>query len=140
MRIISTRYCLGWATLTITAAAVVMHYQLLEHSPNMSAIMLGLMLYGIQGLIVEALGVKVDQQGLTFPRRLLRNFPFSVLWRQCVSSTDIDRIGYLSSNAIRVFSRSSGRPQITFSSRDQRSLFLKISKRMYPSATIFRDS
>jgi hypothetical protein len=140
MRLISTKYCLGWAILTTTAAAVVMHYQLLEHSPNMSAIMLGLALYGIQGLIVEALGVKVDQRGLTFPRRLLRNFPFIVLWRQCVSSKDIDRIGYLPRNTIRVFRRSSGRPEITFSNRDQRSIFIKKSRNLYPSATIFRDS
>ncbi len=139
MRIISAKYCLGWTVLVATAILATTYYQMIEFTPNILIVLIIFLAYGVQGLLAEVLGVSVREQGMSFPRRILSN-PFLVLWRQRIDSSDIDRIGSLPENGVRVFRKSSGRPEFGFSNHDQKALFLKISKQMYPTATVFRDS
>jgi hypothetical protein len=109
---------------------------------DIASLLIGLFaIYCAQGLFAEVIGIKIGQEGLSIPRRLLPKFPFLVLWRQWIPSNDIDRIATLPMNRIRVYRRSPGRrPEFALFNHDQKSQFFRFVKQMFPLAVIFRDS
>jgi hypothetical protein len=118
MRFRSAKYCLVWLVLLGIA---IWNLCVLVVDLDNASLLIGLFaIYCMQGLIVEALGVSIGQEGLSAPRRLLPNFPFLVLWRQWIPSNDIDRIASLPMDRIRVYRRSSGRREFALFNHDQK--------------------
>ena len=141
MRFRSTKYCIVWLIFALPSVAI-WSLCVLGGELDAASLLIGLFaIYCVQGLFVEALGVRIGQKGLSIPRRLLPHFPFLVLWRQWIPSNDIDRIASLRMDRIRVYRRRSGRrPEFALFNHHQQSQFLKFVKQMFPFAVIFRDS
>ena len=136
--VLSAKYCLVW--LALLGIAVWSSCVLVVYLDAASLLIGSFAIYFVQGLFVEALGVRISQEGLSAPRRVLPNFPFLVLWRQWIPSNDIDRIASLPIDRIRVYRRSSGRSEFALFNHDQKSQFFRYVKQMFPLAQIFRDS
>lgn len=139
MRLRSTNYCMAWLIFTVGCIALTLYFLAIGNSSLFSSAPLILALYGAQGFVAELLGVRVSRRGVSFPRRLFVKFPFLVLWRRRIPAMDIERIASLSAERIRVYRRSSGRPEYVFPNSNQRSSFIKLSRGLFPSAGIFRE-
>jgi hypothetical protein len=61
-----------------------------------------LALFGLQGLISELLGVRIDAGGLSFPRRVNANLPFFAFWRRRVPAAEISRIDMAERGGMRL--------------------------------------
>jgi hypothetical protein len=48
-------------------------------------------IFGLQGLVAELLGVRLSEEGVSFPRRLVTDLPISVLWRRHIFPEEISR-------------------------------------------------
>jgi hypothetical protein len=141
VRFRSAIYCIVWLTFALLSIATWSLCVLVKDDLDTASLFIGLFaIYCVQCLFVEALGVKISQEGLSIPRRLLLDFPFLVLWRESIPSNDIDRIASLRMDRIRVYRRSSGRPEFALFNHDQKSQFFRFVKQMFPLAQIFRDS
>jgi hypothetical protein len=140
MRFRSAKYCIEWLALALFSI-VALRLCLLEPEEDAASLLIFLfVIYCVQGLFVEAIGVTIYHEGLSVPRRLLPNFPFIVLWRQWIPSNDIDRIASLGMGRIRVYRRrSGGRPEFAIFNHDHNNFF-RLVKQTFPSAVTFRDS
>ena len=138
MRLRSTAYCVAWLIFTVACIALTLYFLAVGFFPFLVGAV-DLAFYGAQGFVAELLGVRVSRRGVSFPRRLFTKFPFIVLWRRRIPAMDIERIASLSAERIRVYRRSSGRPEYVFPNSNQRSSFIKLSRGLFPSAGIFRE-
>ena len=118
--------CAGW--LILTGVSVML--QSIRTNPLEIIVILFLTVYGIQAFIAEALGVRVSEKSISFPRRLIPNFPFLVLWRMRIDCADIDQISSRPKARVRV--------QVNFPSREARLRFFQFVKRVDPSISISR--
>jgi hypothetical protein len=126
--------CAAW--LILTGVSVV--HQSIRTNPLEILILLFLTVYGIQAFIAEALGVRVSKKSISFPRRLIPNFPFLVLWRVRVRCADIDQISSRPKARVRVQKSTGERLQVHFPSREARLRFFQFVKREDPSISISR--
>jgi uncharacterized membrane protein len=126
--------CAAW--LILTGVSVVL--QSIRMNPLEILILLFLTVYGIQAFIAEALGVRVSKKSISFPRRLIPNFPFLVLWRVRVRCADIDQISSRPKARVRVQKSTGERLQVHFPSREARLRFFQFVKREDPSISISR--
>jgi hypothetical protein len=126
--------CAAW--LILTGVSVV--HQSIRTNTLEILILLFLTVYGIQAFIAEALGVRVSKKSISFPRRLIPNFPFLVLWRVHVKCADIDQISSRPKARVRVQKSTGERLQVHFPSREARLRFFQFVKREDPSISISR--
>ena len=126
--------CAAW--LILTGVSVVL--QSARTNPLEILILMFLTIYGIQAFIAEALGVRVSQKSISFPRRLIPGFPFLVLWRMRIKCADIDQISSRPKARVRVQKSTGERLQVNFSSREARLRFFQFVKRVDPSISISR--
>lgn len=126
--------CAAW--LILTGVSVVL--QSTRTNPLEILILMFLTIYGIQAFIAEALGVRVSQKSISFPRRLIPNFPFLLLWRICIKCADIDQISSRPKARVRVQKSTGERLQVNFPSREARLRFFQFVRRVDPSITISR--
>jgi len=126
--------CAAW--LILTGVSVVL--QSTRTNPLEILILMFLTIYGIQAFIAEALGVRVSQKSISFPRRLIPGFPFLVLWRMRIKCADIDQISSRPKARVRVQKSTGERLQVNFSSREARLRFFQFVKRVDPSISISR--
>jgi hypothetical protein len=130
----SLSLCVIW--LVFTGLAVV---AAIFQSPSPAAIMFWLVaLYGAQAFIAEALGVKVDQTSVMFPRRPLSAFPLFVFWRERIRCADIHQITSRSREQIRLHKPSGERIKLTFANRAAKSQFVDYIKQTNPSIAVYR--
>jgi len=126
--------CAAW--LILTGVSVML--QSIRTNPLEIIILLFLTVYGIQAFIAEALGVRVSEKSISFPRRLIPNFPFLVLWRMRIDCADIDQISSRPKARVRVQKSTGERVQVNFPSREARLRFFQFVKRVDPSISISR--
>ena len=126
--------CAAW--LILIGVSFVL--QSIRTNPLEIIILLFLTVYGIQAFIAEALGVRVSEKSISFPRRLIPGFPFLVLWRMRVKCADIDQISSRPKARVRVQKSTGERLQVNFPSREARLRFFQFVKRVDPSISISR--
>ena len=126
--------CAAW--LIFTGVSVVLQSN--RANPSEILVLMFLTLYGMQAFIAEALGVRVSQKSISFPRRLIPGFPFLVLWRMRIKCADIDQISSRPKARVRVQKSTGERVQVNFPSREARLRFFQFVKRADPSITICR--
>ncbi len=126
--------CAAW--LILTGVSVVLQFT--RTSPFEIIFLLFLTMYSIQAFIAEALGVRVSQKSISFPRRLFPNFPFLVLWRMCIKWADIHQINSRPKARVRVQKSTGERLQVSFPSREARLRFFQFVKSAVPSISIGR--
>jgi hypothetical protein len=85
-------WCVVW--LLLEALGVLLASA--QASPISTAAGVLLMLYAFQGLIAEILGVKVDSNSISAPRRLTSASPFFVIWRERIPLNELHEIISLS--------------------------------------------
>ena len=71
-------------------------------------------LFGVQAFWAEAIGLKADREGFSFPRRLLPQFGFPTLWRRRIPSSCISRADSLGSRMARIYLTSAERVDVLF--------------------------
>ena len=126
--------CAAW--LILTGVSVVLQFT--RTSPFEIVFLLFLTMYSIQAFIAEALGVRVSQKSISFPRRLFPNFPFLILWRMCIKWADIHQINSRPKARVRVQKSTGERLQVSFPSREARLRFFQFVKSVDPSISIGR--
>ena len=126
--------CAAWLILTGVSVAL----QSVRTNPLEILFLLFLTIYAIQAFIAEALGVRVSKKSISFPRRLIPDFPFLVLWRVRVKCADIDQISSRPKARVRVQKSTGERLQVNFPSREARLRFFQFVKRADPSISISR--
>ena len=80
----------------------------------------------------------MSTKSISFPRRLIPNFPFLVLWRISVNCADIDQISSRPKVRVRVQKSTGERLQVSFPSREARLRFFQFVKSVDPSISISR--
>jgi hypothetical protein len=126
--------CAAW--LISTGVSVVLLS--VRTNPMEVLFLLLLTIYGIQAFIAEALGVRVSQKSISFPRRLIPNFPFLVLWRMRIKCAEIDQISSRPKARVRVQKSTGERLQVSFPSREARLRFFQLVKQADPCISISR--
>ena len=126
--------CAAW--LILTGVSVVL--QSTRTNPLEIIFLLFLTIYSVQAFIAEALGVRVSETSISFPRRLIPNFPFLVLWRMRVKCAEIDQISSRPKARVRVQKSTGERLQVSFPSREARMRFFQFVKEVAPSISIGR--
>jgi hypothetical protein len=126
--------CAAW--LILTGVGVVL--QSVRTNPLEVLFLLFLTAYAIQAFIAEALGVRVSTKSISFPRRLIPNFPFFVLWRMRINCADIDQISSRPNARVRVQKSTGERLQVSFPSREARLRFFQLVKQTDPCISISR--
>lgn len=126
--------CAAWLILTGVSVAL----QSARTNPLEILILMFLTIYGIQAFIAEALGVRVSQKSISFPRRLIPNFPFLLLWRTCIKCAEIDQISSRPKARVRVQKNTGERLQVNFPSREARLRFFQLVKQADPWISISR--
>jgi hypothetical protein len=126
--------CVIWLIFALLALVVAIF-----QPPSPAAIMFWLVaLYGVQAFIAEALGVKVDETSVMFPRRPLSAFPLFVFWRERIRYADIEQITSRSKEQIRLHKPSGERIKLTFANRAAKSQFVDCIKQTNPSIDVYR--
>ena len=126
--------CAAW--LILTGVNVVLLST--RTNPLEIIFLLFLTMYSVQAFIAEALGVRMSQKSISFPRRLFPNFPFLVLWRMRIKCIDIHQISSRSKARVRVQKSTGERLQVNFPSREARLRFFQFVKTVDPSISIGR--
>ena len=126
--------CAAWLILTGACLALLS----IRTQPLEIVILMILALYAIQAFIAEALGVRVTNTSISFPRRVIANFPFFILWRMSVRCAEIDQISSRPKARVRVHKNTGERLQVSFPSREARQRFFQFVKRVDPSIVISR--
>ena len=126
--------CAAW--LILTGVSVVL--QSTRTNPLEIIFLLFLTMYSAQAFFAEALGVRMSQKSISFPRRLFPNFPFLVLWRMRIKCADIHQISSRPKARVRVRKSTGERLQVNFPSCEARLRFFQFVKSVDPTISICR--
>ncbi len=77
-----------------------------------------------QGFLAEFLGVRANEQAVSFPRRLFPFFPFPTLWRRQIRTRQISRVDSWGENAVRVYLGSAELVDINLPDATRKRVFL----------------
>lgn len=97
----SWKSCGIWLAFSLAPFAVL----LWRGADSSRELMIGMTLvglFGLQGLVSELLGVRIDAEGVSFPRRLGENLPFFVAGRRHVTIEEISRIDTAERGGLRL--------------------------------------
>ena len=60
------------------------------------------LLFALQSLIAEALGVRLGENGISIPMHLVRNQPWLIFWRKTLRWDELERINSISGSKVRL--------------------------------------
>jgi hypothetical protein len=90
-----------------------------------------IVLFGLQGFAAEMLGLRADEAGFSFPRRLFLRFGFPVLWRRRIPAKMVSRIDTLDSRTVQFYLTSCERVDFVFPDDEKMKRFRSLAKRAY---------
>ena len=90
-----------------------------------------IVLFGLQGFAAEMLGLRGDEAGFSFPRRLFPRFGFPVLWRRRITAKRISRMDSFVSRTVRLHLTSCEVVDFVFSDDEKMKRFMSFAKRAY---------
>jgi hypothetical protein len=130
----SWKSCAFWFVFSaVPASFIALEVESEQSQRNLKlSVVLGLVtLFGIQGFLAEMAGMRGDQNGFSFPRRLFPRLGFPVLWRRKIRGNRISRIDTLDPKTLRFYSKSGNRLDLVFANRQKRLEFLGFARRAY---------
>ncbi len=132
-------WIVGWAILVATGCVL---WMALDASNPRWAVIL-LVLYALQGLIAEGLGVRVSADGISAPRRLWILPPVVVFWRAKGSLNNIQAFtvmpkGLWSRQVVRLKWFNGDTLPLLFSNRDKKLEFLNVIRKIRPLTSIYK--
>ena len=133
------RWVVGWMTLVMTGGALCVGLGAL----NWAGLLF--LLYAVQGLIAECLGVRVSADHISAPRRVRFLPPMFVFWRVKASLDNIQDItsiseGLQSEVVVHLKWLSGGALELIFSSRDKKLRFFRALRERRPRLSIYKAS
>ncbi len=131
----SARRCLAWLVLVLISLVIL----LVRNMSIETVLILLFTLFALESLATEALGVSVDWDGITIPRKILPQIPWMVLWRQRLFWEEIERVNSLSDHEVRLIT-ASARTDTSFRDREEKLEFFRAVKHFNPSIRIQRGS
>jgi hypothetical protein len=115
--------CASWFLLT-TGLVVV----LVSSESRNYLFALGLIaIFGLQGFVAEMLGLRSDETGFSFPRRIFRALGFPVLWRRKIPAKSVSRIDSFDSRTVRFYLTSCELVDVVLSDNDEKRRFLQFA-------------
>jgi hypothetical protein len=87
----SWKNCVFWLVVSLAPLAV-LQWRGADTTRELFIGMALVALFGLQGLVAELIGLRIRQEGLTFPRRVSPHVPFLVFWRRRVAAREISRV------------------------------------------------
>lgn len=96
-------------------------------SQELFFVMVSVVVLGIQGFLAELLGIRIDENGVSFPRRMLLSSPFPILWRRTIPTSEISRIDPWDETSLRLSLRSAEVVDLVFPDRESRRRFMRRS-------------
>ena len=132
--------CASW--LLICSAFFIGLFSCEKHSCGVEfhVELLIILLFGLQGFAAEMLGVRADEAGFSFPRRLFSRFGFPVLWRRRLPARRVSRIDSLDSRTVRLYLTSCERVDFVFPDDEKMKRFMRFAKRAYVEPNYIRPS
>jgi len=130
----SWKSCAFWFVFSaIPALFIALELESEQSQRNLGlSVVLGLVtLFGLQGFFAEMAGVRANQNGFSFPRRLFPRLSFPVLWRRKIQGNNVSRIDLLDSNTLEFFLSSSERLELKFADREERRRFFSFARNAY---------
>jgi hypothetical protein len=94
-----------------------------------------LLIFGLQALASEALGVVVTDEGIFLPNRPVTGLPIITLWRKPILRKEFDRIDAHKENCVIIFAAGNRVIFCLFDHKSQRK-FLRIISKKYPEKHI----
>ncbi len=133
------RWVVGWMILVLTGGVLCMALGAL----NWAGLLF--LLYALQGLIAESLGVRVSADHISAPRRVRFFPPLFVFWRVKASLDNIQDItsiseGLQSGIVVHLKWLSGGSLELIFSSRDKKLRFFRALRERRPRLSIYKAS
>ena len=99
-----------------------------------------IVLFGLQGFAAEMLGLRADEAGFSFPRRLFPRFGFPVLWRRRITAKRVSRIDSFVSRTVRLHLTSCELVDFVFPDDEKMKRFMRFAKRAYVEPNYIRPS
>lgn len=142
----NVRWCAVWAVLVAISIALVIHPNRYLQFPSLL-----LLLYALQALIAEIIGVRVSMHwvsaprrppGLWAPRQAPGIWPVAVFWRTSGSPSGIEGLTSLSAEGPGVVELQwmhGGRNWLLLSNRGSKLAFFEALRRYRPQIRIFRE-
>jgi hypothetical protein len=140
------RWCALWAILVTISFALIFHT-----SPFLQLPSLLLLLYTLQALIAELIGVRVSMHwvsaprrppGIWAPRQAPGIWPLAVFWRTTGSPSGIEALTSLSAEGpgiVELQWMRGGRNWLLLSNRASKLAFFEVVRRYRPQIRIFRE-
>jgi len=96
--------------------------------------------FGLQGFAAEMLGLRADEAGFSFPRRLFPRFGFPVLWRKRIAAKRVSRMDSFISRTVRLHLTSCEVVDFVFPDDEKMKRFISFAKRAYLEPNYIRPS
>ena len=113
----SRKACAFWlvfAVAPILSLVLLAHYSRQGLAQEYRTLAGLIALLGVQAFLAEAIGLRADAEGFSFPRRLLPHLGFPTLWRRRIPSKHISRADSLDLRTARIYLTSAERVDILF--------------------------
>jgi hypothetical protein len=102
----SWKICTFWSIFTlapILCLVFVDYHTHREFAPDYRVLSGLVALFGAQAFLAEAIGLRADEQRVSFPRRLFPHLGFLTLWRRRIALTAISRADSLNERTVRFY-------------------------------------
>jgi hypothetical protein len=87
----SWKNCAFWLVVILAPLAVLL-WRGADVTRELLICMALVALFGLQGFVAELIGLRISQEGLSFPRRISPHVPLLVFWRRRVTDREISRV------------------------------------------------
>ena len=140
MVIRSWRSCASWLLFSSAFALGLVSYEKHECVAELHFAIGIIVLFGLQGFAAEMLGLRADEAGFSFPRRLFPRFGFPVLWRRRITAKRVSRIDSFVSRTVRLHLTSCELVDFIFPDDEKMKRFMRFGKRAYLEPNYIRPS
>jgi len=131
------RWCLLWAALALSGAAGALYA---SNRLQIPAVLF--LVYALQALIADWIGVRVSLDRISAPRRPIQLWPYAVFWRTQGSPSDIEGLTSLSAEGggvVQLRWMHGAAIRLMFPNRDRKLEFFEAVRRYRPTVRIFRE-
>jgi hypothetical protein len=94
--------CASWFLLTTALLVVLVSSENYERIAELPFALGLIAIFGLQGFVAEMLGLRSDETGFSFPRRIFPGIGFPVLWRRKIPAKSVSRIDSLDSRTVQI--------------------------------------
>ena len=136
----SWRSCASWLLFSSAFVLGLLSCEKHECGVELHVALVIMLLFGLQGFAAEMLGLRADEAGFSFPRRLFSRFGFPVLWRRKIPAKRVSRIDSLDSRTVRLYLTSCERVDFVFPDDEKMKQFMRFAKRAYLEPNYIRPS